>query len=451
MTWITWSLNLLAALLLMIFGGIVARKMKTPLFPSAFFSLYWSFTLLMVIVFAPDFDLWPGALLLIMLLVLALHFGTIIGTSLQLPIAKPTKNDASVFVFENGPFWLVTLSLAGFLAAYLLISNLGLSVQSVIANPIRMIEIGQQYANLRYGYGQGGSLIVNILNVFLYLACMLSGVWIALGSTSKDRLIGLIPLLAGLLQAVLVSARTGFIWMCVLLAGSYLATYLLRRDRAHNFGVRTLFLSALIGIALLSIFVFSIQVTRHDLIGDPWSATLSVRINLFGSPSVFSHWLKDNWDYSSPYLGAKTFGGLADLFGIAVRGQGLGWEGMSLPGFQGFTPNVYTAMRQLIEDFTLPGTITLMFGIGIVTGMAYRRVCEGHVSWIPLLTLFYGVTLGSYLANWLNYNTILFAWILFFFYLSFWPRPVFCKLPGSERRTSRRYRIGTSPVRIDRL
>ena len=318
------------------------------------------------------------------------------------------------FVLERGQFWIILLSLAGFVAAFILIANSGTSFRAVVSNPFSMIEIGQGYANLRYGYGEGSPFIVTILNVFLYLACMLGGVWLATADTFRKRLLGALPLLAGMLQAVLVSARTGFIWMCVVLAASYLASVILFKRAVRIPTAKSLFFVGAVGMTMLSVFVFLIQVTRHDLLYDPWSVMFTVRVGLFGSPVAFSQWLRANWDIVTPQWGVKTFGGLADLLGIATRGQGLGWEGISVAGFQGETPNVYTAFRQLIEDFTVPGTIAVFFCLGMLTGAAYRRVSEGRIAWVPVLALFYGVTLGSYLANWLTYNTILFAWLLFF-------------------------------------
>ena len=97
------------------------------------------------------------------------------------------------------------------------------------------------------------------------------------------------------------------------------------------------------------------------------------------------------------------------MFGFS-SGQALGWEGTDFIGYQ---PNVYTAFRQVIEDFTFPGSLLFLFGVGTFTGLAYHKISLGRSRWVPPLALFYAVVLGSYLANWLNYSSLVCAWLMF--------------------------------------
>src|SRR5262249_11535871 len=85
----------------------------------------------------------------------------------------------------------------------------------------------------------------------------------------------------------------------------------------------------------------------------------------FGSLAAFSNW----WHGSSSHdvsFGAYTFGGIFDALGIKHREIGL-YEGMvTLPG--GEETNVYTAIRGLIQDFTLSGALILAFAVSVVSG-----------------------------------------------------------------------------------
>jgi len=103
--------------------------------------------------------------------------------------------------------------------------------------------------------------------------------------------------------------------------------------------------------------------------------------------------------------------------GLATRKQGLYAEGLSA-GKGEITTNIYTWFRGWIEDFTLPGALLGLWGVGVVAGFAYRRVATGMISWLPLLALYYACILGSYLTNILVYNSIVLAWLIFFVLLS---------------------------------
>jgi hypothetical protein len=156
----------------------------------------------------------------------------------------------------------------------------------------------------------------------------------------------------------------------------------------------------------LALFVI-IQAIREGGRKEDWIA--KARVATLSSPMSFSHWLRDDWLSVEPAWGARTLGGVYDQLGLAERQPGIWSDDLE---FQVGT-NIYGAFRQVVEDVTLPGTIVLFAVLGMVCGLAYRRVLEGAVGWLPALAVFYALVLGSYFSNWMAYNSCLFGWVLF--------------------------------------
>jgi oligosaccharide repeat unit polymerase len=208
--------------------------------------------------------------------------------------------------------------------------------------------------------------------------------------------------------------------------------------------------AALVAIAVFfGAFVLVIQVIRHRTeLDDSELALLKTRVNLFSSPAVFSQWLEVEGGNLDPAWGAHTFGGPAKLLEGESRVRSLGWQGTSveLAGYV-FTPNVYTAFRQLIEDFTLPGALVVMLLWGGLSGRAYWEVLRGKRRWLPVLILFYSVTLASYLSNWMNYNTLLLAWLMLWALFHLPSIRLLARKPAEKAqpvlRTKSRYRLSS--------
>ncbi|MBA7678251.1 hypothetical protein ES703_86524 [subsurface metagenome] len=409
-----WILSIIPSLALLSLAQFANRKFGSWLAPSAFFGFYWGVSLLTTLILAPSFGFWPGAAWFILFLGCAFHLGVMIGTNKHRFSSKMHKKSTRYIFYKLR--WgkqIVTISaLFGLLASYILASRV-IHPSSILSDPTIIIQIGRSYAKMRYVYGQGQPLIVSILNAFLYFGSIYAGAWLATRPFKRFRIFCILPLLVGLLQAVLTSARTGTIWLFTLFIAGYLATLVLNHRHINFLTIKRIIIIILI-LSLFVIHFFLLQVAREDRGFQEYQ--MKTRVSMLSSPVAFSNWLKEKGSYVRPAWGAKTFGGLFDLLGIAERRQALGWEGsMIIVDGQEFFPNVYTAFRQLIEDFTIVGALIVFVGWGVLIGKAYRAVLNGKTTYLPLLVLFYGTTLGSYLANWLNYNSLLFGWLLFLF------------------------------------
>jgi hypothetical protein len=108
----------------------------------------------------------------------------------------------------------------------------------------------------------------------------------------------------------------------------------------------------------------------------------------FGHMSVFSQWLAEYMIQPfSPSFGKVTFAGPLEMLGFGQRIPGLFDSIVDLVA--GETSNIYTAFRPLIQDFTIPGALVVLGGLGFVGGVGFRMVAAGKWSGVPLLVAAY--------------------------------------------------------------
>jgi oligosaccharide repeat unit polymerase len=405
-----WLFSVIPASGLIILAWIARRQLRSWLAPSAVFSLYWAVGLLMPLVLAPDFSMWPGAPWLILVMAFAFHLGVQIGGWAARHVSPAADVSAVSLRLRWGGPLLVLSSISGLGVGVLLITVAGIPLGEVIRHPALIADIGRQFATLRYGFEESPPVAVSLLNGVQFFSGCLAGVWFACDGSAGRRLIGVLPLLPAILNSFLVNARTGLYWQIIFVLSSYAACVVLKRLHVQFGGGRRL----MHGVALVGAFVafyVAIQIIREGESADLRAAwTTKTRVSTLAPPMSFSHWLRDGWIEERPAWGARTFGGVFDQLKIVERRPGLGWEeDLEIP----VNTNVYTAFRQLIEDATVPGSILALFVSGLIAGRAYLRVLSGAFGWVPVLAVCYAAVIGSYLANWMTYNSCLLGWALF--------------------------------------
>ena len=405
-----WWFSFIPAVLLLGWAWFSSHIFRSWLAPSAFWSGYWALALILPLILAADADYWPGASWAILLLSLFFSLGTnlcgVISVHNSRIGSQKTKSSTTWAMFW-GKQVLWGCILVGFASSAILIFRAGYSL-SILLRPQLLFQVGLSYASRRYAYGESIPIVI-LLNTFMYLGGFVGGTWFGIQRSWRKRILGGLGLLPGLLQAILVNARTGMIWLLIFFIASYASVLVLVKHHRRLITPKRILLIATCAGLLIG-FYFSLQLIREaESVQSAPTSAAKTWVSVISPPYVFSYWFRENWDHMQPSWGTKTFNGFFSLLGFSDA-QALGWEPSS---FLGYTPNVYSALRQLIEDFTFPGSLFVLLLTGMIVGTAYHRVIRGNVSWLPILALYYAVVLGSYLANWLNYTSLFVAWLMF--------------------------------------
>ena len=207
-----WLPNLIPAFLLLFLAWGARRQLGSWLVPRAFFCLYWSIALIIPLILAPDFDLWPGAVWLILIFGFCLHLGVLIGISIN---KRRLYKGRICYRLHWGREILLIAIISGLASAIMLVLSAGYSLTAFF-NPHQIVRIGLIHAGMRYsGEYFLFSMLINIFNIFLYMGGFVSGILLVTKPSLISRTLTLLLLFIGAFNGFLVNARTGLIWLFV--------------------------------------------------------------------------------------------------------------------------------------------------------------------------------------------------------------------------------------------
>jgi hypothetical protein len=112
----------------------------------------------------------------------------------------------------------------------------------------------------------------------------------------------------------------------------------------------------------------------------------------------------------TPQLGKQTLAGLADVVGLDARQVGLYAE--LVEAAPGEVTNIFTAIRPLVEDFTLPGVLLITFVWSTISGFSWQAAAGGSRVAAAFLILHSCFVLASPIASFFAYNSLLLALVI---------------------------------------
>jgi len=427
-----WLLLFIIGLLLLAFALFARVQQGSWLAPGAFFALYWAVFVLLTLIIAPDFDVRPEGLLWILFSVFAVYIGSVIGLGKMLFKTVPSSErqtkikNLSTYRKSNLNFpWLKQLvflcSILGFGGVIILVLSAGFDISSLFS--IESIsKMGREYSIARYSnltYREPELAV--FLCIFVYLGALFGGVLFAKSSSKRDRLIALFPFIPAMGYMLILTTRASVYFTFIIWLSAYLAAYAtITKGIISLFTRRNIVL--ILGFALLIFAIFTgalmsryaVTIISTDSLFNIWH---QLRVDIFGSGTAFTQWFAYHWqDNILPSFGIFTF--TRPLIMIGMNQFHLP---VTLAEIGGFSTNIFTLFYSLIMDFTLIGSIFILFVVGILGGRAFCQVIQGRYRCIYLLILmlFYVFTLCGFVGSLFSYTTILLAWIAFIFYLLF--------------------------------
>jgi oligosaccharide repeat unit polymerase len=233
----------------------------------------------------------------------------------------------------------------------------------------------------------------------------------------KMKALTVVPLLLALILGIIEGARTSILLGLVLFFSAWMSGAMINGSN-HNYN-KSYFKMAFSGGALMitfTVFFVLIQWLRQgmdsiivDLLID------RIRAYFFGYLAAFTQWIGT---IDSPNLsgGLTTFAGPFNLLGVMERSLGF-YDPANIS--LGISTNIFTALRGLVIDFSIPGSIVIAFIVGFFLQLSYQRGLSGTIINTLPISMFYAFTLYSPLISIFHYNSIFFSWIVIFFPLRF--------------------------------
>jgi oligosaccharide repeat unit polymerase len=423
------------SLLPLLLCAVLARLIfKSWLAPGAFFALYWLIASVIPAFFLAKHEINPNAMLWIFLAVISVCIGNLLvlkvdSKRLQLP-SNPFLSTAQKRYLK---LWIVASTILGTLSVVTVLWESGYSF-GMLFSLNSLINIANAFSINRYEGLYAPSIHTQILLVFTYLGPAVAGFLAATTTKRKDYLFSAISFIPAILLMLVRTQRgaliaTGVIWLSAYLVANCV------QGRLRPFKKR----QVLIGILALPLLIFVFALVAMARAGTTDTSLLPMLIRKVtagatGHIAAFSIWFERDSFQFDPMLGQITFAGLFNALGIYTRQLGLFQEFIYLDS--GFTTNIYTLFRPLIQDFTIVGALFSLFVFGLIGGLAYQSALKGNIRSLALLTGVYTTILFSaYSSIWI-WGSIIAGFIGYTVCLWFLPNISRPRVSTRERKTA---------------
>jgi oligosaccharide repeat unit polymerase len=406
-------MTVLAAVALLALA-ILARQVEGSwLSPGPFYAGFWTVLTVATLVLAPELPLYGAGMWWIVLSTFAVVLGSWIALGLG---RKPTNTSARPPATRPALARTVAvLSGVGLLATWFLLQSQGESL-SVLFSSSNLAQVARDFSIARYAGSYTTPISVNVCVVALYTAATLGGCLLGQSSVPvRRRAVGLLPLIPAAGVTLVDTAKAPLYITLVLLVSGFLIT----RSGSARLSWRAL----LLVIAILAFVIPGSILVNLNRYGGSVSSSLDVSVTTarihseaLGSLPAFTYW----FDHSAaPGQGQLTWG-TSSFFGPSAiltgnsRILGVYSDFVSFPS--GLGSNVYTVYRGLIEDFTLPGSLLVLFIFGLLARLVYVRAKAGGALAAAFLCAFYAVTLWGFVINLFGYDTVIGSLLVFLLY-----------------------------------
>lgn len=371
------------------------------------FALWWCFAGILPLVFARYEPVSAGTMAWVILSSIVVSAGAWIGNGGFKTRHTPQHIEAGLTERQLLSAVLLVSVVLGLASSAVFAVKSGVSLADVL-DLQRLVVLSNQLYVARYaetGAPPAPPLLSQVLLPFVYLAPIVGGLVYVFRRRWTWRLLALLSLLPAIAVTVLQTTKAAILFS----ASFWLASYFAARLRTGELRVFTrghLVVGAVLGV-VVTVFFFAVGLARLASTDTSLLSVVFLKLATaaFGHMSVFSQWLGQYWnDPFHPTLGAYTFSGPLELMGFSQRIPGIFENVIELVA--GESSNIYTGFRPLIQDFTMPGAIVILLVLGVVSGIAFRRVAAGRWAAAPVLVAAYVTILWTPITWFWIYNSL---------------------------------------------
>ncbi len=404
------------------------RQLGGWLAPGAFFSLVWTALVVLCLILAPEYKIWPGVLWILFMTVTA-HLGALLarpGGADLVESPYPVRPAPSFPLLMPLLFLASGLAIAGVLY---LISTIG----EVAASLFSLRDIGRIayfFAGSRYiklnEYGEPPGFVA--LMSFAFLAGYLAGLAFAQTRSKIRRTIAALALIPALMITLTLGARTTVAAVGIGAIATYCALRAYMGDRQPWTSSSRALIMVALTVVLFTGFYVAVQLVRVDAF-DPRFSLVSgssqkevTQISLsdaknhyVGCVPLFSQWFSDYWDvWDTPGFGYWSFDGPVGWLGYKIKRS---LESVQVsPDPDAPRTNIFSPFCYMALDWTLPGSAVVLLIMSFAASIADRKVRAGNVACLPFTAFFYQFALYP-MTPITRYTVVDGAWLMLVIYV----------------------------------
>jgi oligosaccharide repeat unit polymerase len=415
-------------LLLVIFS---LRKSFSQYFltPTGFLSLTWIVFLVLKGIFASDFFFSINASMLFVLFIGSFFIGELF---IHFYISGNRKSVVSRYINQfnfgiqqrkfkefksrrNFEFFIVIFGILSFLGSILYLW----AFMNYFGSLMGLLSAGWAVR------GASGEIMVNIFTRSILLLCYSAIVLTLVYSMcyGKFKWFFLLPYLSILIMGITQAGRAGFFMIIfqVFITSYWRSIYENVDNKRFNIDLSSSpelkLIKSIFGLVSFTIVIFVLGgmlrsqefSLNFDLISE---GVLSFKSYLFGGIASFTSYL-DTKGFVDLGWGRYSFSSLYGLLGIQENINGIYTDFLPISmKDNSLDTNIFTAFRQLMDDFGVLGTVIFMFWIGALSSIIFERSIKGDIKAIAVLIVLYTFLFHTPLLAITCHNSVLISGIL---------------------------------------
>lgn len=390
----------LGFLILAIYVLMSSIKCNTPMI--RVWCLMWGMSSIGGAIIEPDsrWELSLG-LMFIFCLTLAVTAGVILARGdggKTRPIKEKKLFWEKIFSEQIHRILLYSSLILAYASVAMLVNELKLGV-NVISNIENLVIAMAEVSHLRYVDDYNPKALTRSLLVFVYLSGALVG-WYSCRSNAKKLVFNIIvAAIPVLIWTILLTTKAALLYWLVFFFAARMAFG--GKATSDKVGTSKYFIT----VSSFIIFLYWVQLSRYggDFENEGIHTFNVLAVSATGHIIAFEKWFETYAVLSPTNFGHHTFAGVFEMIGIFNRGQGLGYEDVYVGGS---STNVYSALRNIIQDFGILVSILLLGSMGAVTTVLakYTNLTSCAAHFVILAWVIFSPFTSIY-----NYNSILFA------------------------------------------
>lgn len=279
-----------------------------------------------------------------------------------------------------------------------------------------LLALNNAIAVERYTNNISPGFFSQMLLPFVYLSALLGGYLYPLVLHRKDKLLTFLAFLPSCLILLILNTKAVLISSAILWISAYIVSYymcngyytyinkfsLIKYGIAFSCFLTVLFISMMLRIGRLDTDTFF--VVKHKF------ASYAI-----GHMGAFDSWFSANTINAPLHFGTMTFLSISNLLGLESKVQGIFTDYFYAGDI---STNVYTALRPLVMDFGIFGSIIIYCCLGIITKILQNKFLKKSIIAIPIshtiLICIYSYMLYGFIASLLSYTSYIIVWTLLF-------------------------------------
>jgi hypothetical protein len=328
------------------------------------------------------------------------------------------RSKSGLAIGNGGSPWNVELSvgshrkiclaflLPAYLSVHLLMNDLGQGYE--VFSSFESVAAAAAAASLaRYNDGFDASAITRALTSFVFLSGLVTGWYASRDGAPARWFFVLASFLPAIGWTVLLTTKANVLFWLAFTIAAFLA-FRTKEARSQSTGWKLL-LWAFAGVGLMGL-LFAVQLSRWGVnsFEDVQRVAETFAVAALGHLFALREWFDASANWLPMTYGSRDFAGLFELLGQGQRELGIYGE-QNVDVGESYT-NVYSALRNLVEDIGLPLSCAAFLLVGWSSAgferkkTAAARACLSMqlawILWYPITSIF-------------NYNSLIFACIFF--------------------------------------